>query len=509
MPGLQMCLTAGRSGQTRCALQRRSPAFGTVKTMLLLAMLVAPSRPLKQLMLQSWRSLLAPSHVHRHLLRQSRSLLRHRQIRHHRRCRLIASESLESSPTGPMTIQPVADCMEAKVDAELLFEAAVSTYEQAVEHGVSDAAVLKGMRLLEATFHADFEATKASHYAQAAPEVSDFLHGTMHAGDESLVGRTVMNVTCMRPKEHENCFSCRQIEVHRTENTLGGRSMMRKQLLNDDLLSLSLEPGRICECGSCSQVCSRVLLQGLVSDADCGQLQNAASSHLAKLQTLEHDDSCHKSRLNLPLHVSAASGDVRMHLHYLRVVERLRRCMAWEYGLNLSSLVPAASFVNCIFPTHSVSRYGRLHVDEAATSRYHYSAILYLSDEANMTGGDLVFVDPPLEPGEQMRETRIRPRRGSAVFLSSGWENLHRVDELEHGTRLAVPVFFSTDPVGHRCQEVDGTKAGGVKLGRDGVLWEPGDEIGRARCLFQNGILPMTPQMFAELLPSWSRMFDP
>ena len=50
--------------------------------------------------------------------------------------------------------------MEAKVDADLLFEAAVSTYEQAVEHGVSDAAVLKGMRLLEATFNADWEGTK-------------------------------------------------------------------------------------------------------------------------------------------------------------------------------------------------------------------------------------------------------------------------------------------------------------------------------------------------------------
>ena len=489
---------------------RRSPAFGHFKALLLLAvMMVAQSRPLKQLMLQSWHSLLAPPLVHRHSLRQSRSLVRHRQIRHHRRCRLIASDRLESSPSGPITIQPDAGCMEAKVDADLLFEAAVSTYEQAVEHGVSDAAVLKGMRLLFATLNADFEGTKASHYAQAAPEVSGLLHGTMPAGDESHVGRIVMNVTCMRPKEHENCFS-RQMEVHRTENTLGWRSTMRKQLLNDDLLSLSLEPGRICECGSCSQVCSRVLLQGLVSDADCGQLQNAASSHLAKLQTLEHDDSCHKSRLNLPLHVSAASGDVRMHLHYLRVVERLRRCMAWEYGLNLSSLVPAACFVNCIFPTHPVSRYGQLHVDEAATSCYHYSAILYLSDEANMTGGDLVFVDPPLEPGEQMRETRIRPRRGSAVLLSSGWENMHRVDGLEHGTRLAVPVFFSTHPVGHRCQEVvDGTRAGGVELGRNGVLWEAGDDIGRARCLFQNGILPMTPQMFAELLPSWSRMFDP
>ena len=39
------------------------------------------------------------------------------------------------------------------------------------------------------------------------------------------------------------------------------------------------------------------------------------------------------------------------------------------------------------------------------------------------------------------------PTKGSAVIFSSGWENLHQVEPLRSGVRLAIPAFFTTCPV--------------------------------------------------------------
>ena len=43
--------------------------------------------------------------------------------------------------------------------------------------------------------------------------------------------------------------------------------------------------------------------------------------------------------------------------------------------------------------------------------------------------------------------TPLHPTKGAAVIFSSGWENMHQVDKLTSGTRLAVPCFFTTEPV--------------------------------------------------------------
>ena len=38
----------------------------------------------------------------------------------------------------------------------------------------------------------------------------------------------------------------------------------------------------------------------------------------------------------------------------------------------------------------------------------------------------------------------LEPAIGSTVIFSSGWENMHYVEPLAGGTRLAVPIFFVT-----------------------------------------------------------------
>ena len=115
-----------------------------------------------------------------------------------------------------------------------------------------------------------------------------------------------------------------------------------------------------------------------------------------------------------------------------------------------------------------------VHGDEAACEGFHYSTIVHLSTQRDATdaaadfcGGDFVFSDVatpasvaaaathPLadarsEIGDGARGksssgrllTRLTPQRGRATIFTSGWENLHFVDEITAGVRFAMPAFF-------------------------------------------------------------------
>ena len=48
----------------------------------------------------------------------------------------------------------------------------------------------------------------------------------------------------------------------------------------------------------------------------------------------------------LALDATAAIGDIELHLLYIRLIERKRRCIAHEYGLDLLHLSPRQSFIN-------------------------------------------------------------------------------------------------------------------------------------------------------------------
>ena len=49
---------------------------------------------------------------------------------------------------------------------------------------------------------------------------------------------------------------------------------------------------------------------------------------------------------NLALDATAAIGNLELHLLYIRLIERTRRCIAHEYGLDLLHLSPRQSFIN-------------------------------------------------------------------------------------------------------------------------------------------------------------------
>ena len=68
------------------------------------------------------------------------------------------------------------------------------------------------------------------------------------------------------------------------------------------------------------------------------------------------------------------------------------------------------------------------------------------SQGEDFEGGTLHFSDAPGEEGGGGERvlTPLSPQRGAAIIFSSGWENMHVVEPLVSGERIAVPSFFTT-----------------------------------------------------------------
>eukprot|EP00966_Prymnesium_polylepis_P044780 1037259-Prymnesium_polylepis.1 len=148
-----------------------------------------------------------------------------------------------------------------------------------------------------------------------------------------------------------------------------------------------------------------------------------------------------------PLHhfelQKCAFRDARTTLLFVRLVERMRRVIAHEYGLPLWALSPVQTFVSCFVGEQE--KQGGLHADESSFSCFHYSCVMYLSTQGDdFEGGSFAFDDPPAEEGGSRVLTPVPVQSGAAVIFSSGWENMHAVEPLASGTRFAVPTFFCT-----------------------------------------------------------------
>ena len=124
--------------------------------------------------------------------------------------------------------------------------------------------------------------------------------------------------------------------------------------------------------GACSSCCSRVAVSDFATDREAEELCRFADALMASgppagdaHADLDMDESCAASTM---LHLSecAALGKVhtRAVLLFVRLVERLRRAVAYEYGLPLVSDAPAgptsgfdrASILPSKWPTNCVLR---------------------------------------------------------------------------------------------------------------------------------------------------------
>ena len=313
--------------------------------------------------------------------------------------------------------------------ANRAFEYAVDLCERRLSGDGNGSATLQHVpELLAQVFQADFDVSLA--YCQ----------------------RAATNVTCLCPKAGAN-----------------GQGLLDKPLIEFQCEQTD-EGRRQCADGGCSAACSRVLLGNFASPEECEALVRGVDSLTAPASQREE--------CTLDLSELCATGDVRTTLLFLRLLERLRRMVAHEYGLPIDGLITQSAFTSRIPHVAGRDNYGALHADESSSEHFHYSAVLHLHSRGDgFTGGDFVFSDAHRvtdglaadglsvedDSDAQRTLTRVAPLQGRAVMFSSGWENVHYVDSVRSGVRFSLPVFFRARPM----EAVDG---GGEAVANDHTL---------------------------------------
>ena len=117
---------------------------------------------------------------------------------------------------------------------------------------------------------------------------------------------------------------------------------------------------------------------------------------------------------------------MRASLLFVRLIERMRRAIAHEYGLRLASIAPRTTFVSRITGAADDASRQSVHADEASWDTFHYSSVLYLSAQGDdFDGGSFAFSDPDPAPGGRALSP-LSPSRGLAVFFFR-LENMHQV----------------------------------------------------------------------------------
>ena len=246
----------------------------------------------------------------------------------------------------------------------------------------------------DAAFWAVVSAVDAAEAADAAlpPTVPRMLHHIFDADIRHLSAREQhrTNVTCMQPKEE------------------GLTSAAQMNYIFDDSShkDLPLTEGRRCEDGRCCAACSRNIYPTFATAAECSldtfpDLASLTFNNLANVPT-------------------AAI------LQFARLVERVRRSIAAEYGLPLSTVLPLQAYARKYVAGTTQQGGGggegdfvTLHTDEATHAGYHYSSVLYLSTQGeDFEGGDFVFNDPlPEEDGSSNDGADAEDSAAAAVSM--------------------------------------------------------------------------------------------
>ena len=276
------------------------------------------------------------------------------------------------------------------------------------------------------------------------------------------------NVTCLQPEEG-----------------------MGARVFDEELRRLPLQPGRRCEGGCCADACSRVFWPTFATASEAAEFRALADGVMPPLDECLHH--------NMYLMACCASGSARTTLSFVRLVERLRRALAHEYGIPLASIAPMQCFVSRLDARAGDSTRQSLHVDESSFATFHYSGVLYLSSQGDeFEGGSFGFVETPHTTAAAARATPRRPAAvtpvrevtpvaGAALTFSSGWENPHAVAPLHAGCRYALPAFFRTSPAA-------AAESGGEARVADAE---------RAQALWRSALWPQSEEAVRDLFRHW------
>ena len=273
-------------------------------------------------------------------------------------------------------------------------------------------------------------------------DVSRMLHHIFDADMNHLLTREKIttNVTCMQPRN----------------DGIEGKAKAMSYIFDDSAAKdQPLSEGRRCEGGDCCDECSRNVFPTFATDRE-SSFDTFPELGSISFNELEHVSSC-------------------TILQFVRLIERVRRTIAHEYGLPLSAILPLQAYSRKYVAGTTQQGGGggegdfvTLHTDEATHDGYHYSCVIYLSTAGvDFEGGAFVFNDPAIDAAaakktekagknmgieEQIRRSGrtlvpYNPTKGAAVIFSSGWENMHEVEKITSGVRYAVPCFFTMCPV--------------------------------------------------------------
>ena len=305
-----------------------------------------------------------------------------------------------------------------------------------------------GLKMDEATTSAAFWSvvtainTAEKEDQPLSADVPRMLHHIFDADLDHLHTREQIrtNVTCMMPRD---------------DGDAGNARAMNYIFDDSSHKDLPLEEGRRCEDGTCCDACSRNIFPTFATENEI-DFNTFPDINTITFNELEK--------------VSAATI-----IQFVRLVERVRRTIAYEYGLDLSTILPLQAYSRKYVAGMTQQGGGggegdhvTLHTDEATHDGYHYSCVIYLSSSGiDFEGGAFVFNDPAKNEEEAAKTARevedmsleeqirrsgrtldpINPMKGNAVIFSSGWENMHEVETITSGIRYVVPCFFTTCPV--------------------------------------------------------------
>ena len=111
-------------------------------------------------------------------------------------------------------------------------------------------------------------------------------------------------------------------------------------------MEVEMEVGRSAQCcEGCSAACSRVVVPRFAGGAECAELCRLADAVMEA-------DLGDTVITQLSLASAAYHGGPRLTLLMVRLVEKLRRAVAYEYGLPLASVAPHTAMVSRWGPEH-------------------------------------------------------------------------------------------------------------------------------------------------------------
>jgi len=209
-------------------------------------------------------------------------------------------------------------------------------------------------------------------------DVTRMLHHVFDADMIHLLQREKIttNITCMQPDD--------------TDEEMASRKM--NYVFDDaDHKNLPLMEGRKCEGGSCCDKCSRNIFPTFALDNE------------SSLRTFPDMASLTFNNLEK---IPASTI-----IQFVRLIERVRRTIAHEYGLPLSTILPLQAYSRKYVAGTTQQGGGGgegdfviLHTDESTHDGYHYSCVLYLSTQGeDFEGGDFIFNDPAKSSGETIK----------------------------------------------------------------------------------------------------------